>query len=297
VTVTNGSISVPVTFQSGTDAYTVTLGAPIDGTPPPSTDLALGRPTTVSSVDNAARTGNLAVDGNAGTRWSSGYADPQWIGVDLGSTYSLSRVRLNWEAAYGKAYQIQTSADGSAWTTVYATTTGDGGVDDVTLAGSGRFVRVYGTARGLLPYGYSLWDLNVYGTAVSSPSSRVEAESFSSQSGTQKVTDPNAHGGVKVGFVDGGDWVGFANVNPSGQTLFTARVASGGPGGTIAVRTGSATGPVLGSVTVPNTGGYGNFVEVSTAITAGSGPLYLVFTGTGGGLFDVDDFALTADPA
>jgi hypothetical protein len=102
---------------------------------------------------------------------------------------------------------------------------------------------------------------------------------------------------VKVGFVDGGDWLGFASVNPSGSTGFTARVASGGPGGTIAVRTGSATGPVLGSVTVPNTGGYGKFVEVSTAISAGSGPLYLVFTGTGGGLFDVDDFALTASPA
>jgi hypothetical protein len=182
---------------------------------------------------------------------------------------------------------------------VYGTTTGDGGVDDVSFSGSGRYVRVYGTARGLLPYGYSLWDLNVYGTAVPppSPSTRVQAESFSSQSGTQKVTDANARGGVKVGFVDSGDWVGFANVNPSGQTLFTARVASGGSGGTIAVRTGSPTGPVLGSMTVPNTGGYGNFVDLFTGITAGSGPLYLVFTGTGSGLFDIDDFALAANPA
>jgi hypothetical protein len=165
-------------------------------------------------------------------------------------------------------------------------------VSTAITAGSGPLYLVFtGTGGGL-------FDVDDFALTAPPPaSSRVQAESFSSQSGTQTVTDPNAHGGVKVGYIDSGDWVGYANVNPSGQTLFTARVASGGPGGTIQVRTGSPTGPVLGSVTVPNTGGYGNFVEVSTAITAGSGPLYLVFTGTGGGLFDVDDFALTADPA
>jgi hypothetical protein len=53
-------------------------------------------------------------------------------------------------------------------------------------------------------------------------------------------------------------------------------------------------GTLLGSVNVGNTGGFGSFVEVSTPIAAGSGPLFLVFVGTGtGGLFDVDDFALT----
>jgi hypothetical protein len=78
------------------------------------------------------------------------------------------------------------------------------------------------------------------------------------------------------------------------STGFTARVASGGPGGTIQVRTGSPTGPQLGAVNVPNTGGYGTYTDVSTTLSGGSGALYLVFTGTGsGGLFDVDDFALT----
>ena len=123
---------------------------------------------------------------------------------------------------------------------------------------------------------------------------RVEAESFSSQSGTQVVADGNAHGGARVGYIDGGDWLGFSSVNVSGRSGFTARVASGGTGGTIQVRTGSASGPLLGSVDVPNTGGYGTFVDVSAPIGAGSGPVFLVFVGTGtGGLFDVDDFALS----
>ncbi|GII27047.1 ThuA domain-containing protein [Planotetraspora mira] len=138
-----------------------------DGGPPPATDLAQGRPTATSSVQSGSTlTGSLAVDGDAATRWGSAYADPQWISVDLGASYAINRVRLNWEAAYGKAYQIQTSADNANWTNVYATTTSDGGVDDVTVSGTGRYVRVYGTQRALTQYGYSLWDLNVYGTPV-----------------------------------------------------------------------------------------------------------------------------------
>jgi hypothetical protein len=133
-----------------------------DGATPAPTDLARGRPVTVSSTDDPGRSGSLAVDGSASTRWSSAYSDPQWIAVDLGAVYPLSRVRLSWEAAYGRAYQVQTSPDNATWTAVYSTTTGDGGVDDIALSGSGRYVRVYGTQRGT-QWGYSLWDLNVYG--------------------------------------------------------------------------------------------------------------------------------------
>ncbi|MBC6460835.1 discoidin domain-containing protein [Actinomadura sp. HBU206391] len=59
---------------------------------------------------------------------------------------------------------METSADGSTWTSVYATTAGDGGTDDVTFpAIPARHVRVYGTQRAT-PYGYSLWEMEVYGT-------------------------------------------------------------------------------------------------------------------------------------
>jgi type 1 glutamine amidotransferase len=122
---------------------------------------------------------------------------------------------------------------------------------------------------------------------------RVEAESSSSQSGTRKVTDPGAHGGVRVGYIDPGDWLGFAAVTVNGRTGFTARVASGGPGGTIQIRSSAPDGPILGNVTVPRTGGYGTFVDVATTLNPGTGPLFLAFTGSGSGLFDIDDFALT----
>ena len=130
------------------------------------TNIAQGKPTTASSTENSTFPASNATDGNSSTRWSSAFSDPQWLQVDLGQSYNISHVTLNWEAAYGKAYQIQTSADGSNWTTIYSTTTGDGGTDDLAVTGTGRYVRMYGTARGT-PYGYSLYEFAVNGTAAS----------------------------------------------------------------------------------------------------------------------------------
>ncbi|HXR42335.1 MAG TPA: discoidin domain-containing protein [Acidothermaceae bacterium] len=130
------------------------------------TNIAQGKPTTASSTENSTFPASNATDGNSSTRWSSAFSDPQWLQVDLGQSYNISHVTLNWEAAYGKAYQIQTSADGSNWTTIYSTTTGDGGTDDLAVTGTGRYIRMYGTARGT-PYGYSLYEFAVNGTAAS----------------------------------------------------------------------------------------------------------------------------------
>src|SRR5258708_2427661 len=126
------------------------------------TNVALNKTATSSSNENAGTTPNLAVDGNAGTRWSSAASDPQWLQVDLGSTQSICHVTLTWETAYGKSYTIQTSPDAVTWTTIYTTTTGDGGTDDLTgLTGSGRYIRMNGTVRAT-GYGYSIWEFPVY---------------------------------------------------------------------------------------------------------------------------------------
>jgi|GEM_PF-1439715 len=131
-------------------------------TPVPGGNLALNKPVTCSPTPQFPCA--QAVDGNLGTRWASAQQiDPQWIYVDLGSTQAIGHVTLRWEAAYGKSYQIQTSNDATNWTTIYSTTTGDGGVDDLTgLTGSGRYVRMNGTVRALTLYGYSLWEFEVY---------------------------------------------------------------------------------------------------------------------------------------
>ncbi|MFD7575718.1 glycosyl hydrolase family 8 [Streptomyces sp. NPDC059810] len=125
--------------------------------------VSTGKAVTASSVETSAFGPGLAVDGSAATRWASlEGVDPQWIRIDLGANHTISRVKLNWEDAYGKTYKIQTSADGSTWSDVYSTTAGDGATDDLTVSGSGRYVRMYGTGRGTA-YGYSLWEFEVYG--------------------------------------------------------------------------------------------------------------------------------------
>ncbi|SEG79548.1 Beta-1,3-glucanase [Actinacidiphila yanglinensis] len=131
--------------------------------------LSQGKPATASSTENAGTPASAAVDGNTGTRWSSAAADPQWLQVDLGSNQTISQVTLNWETAYAKSFKIQTSTNGADWTDVYSTTTGTGGNQTLSVNGSGRYVRMYGSVRAT-QYGYSLWEFQVYGGTGGQPS-------------------------------------------------------------------------------------------------------------------------------
>jgi len=161
-----GTSSVTVTAKDGTGAtgstsfsWTIGSGGGTCGT----TNLALNKPATASSSENAGTPAASAVDGDAGTRWSSAFSDPQWLQVDLGSSTAICKVVLQWETASGKAYQIQTSPDGTNWTTIYSTTNGPGGTETLNVSGTGRYIRMYGTARSTA-YGYSLWEFQVYGS-------------------------------------------------------------------------------------------------------------------------------------
>ena len=64
-------------------------------------NIALNRPTAASSVEggNGAFSPDRAVDGSPGTRWSSAFADNEWLAIDLGVVYELFAVSIDWEAA------------------------------------------------------------------------------------------------------------------------------------------------------------------------------------------------------
>ncbi|MFQ6147338.1 discoidin domain-containing protein [Streptomyces seoulensis] len=132
-----------------------------------SADAAKGKPASASSTENAGTPASAAFDGDTGTRWSSAAADPQWVQVDLGSVQNLCKVDLNWEAAYAKNFQIQTSSDGSSWTTLKSVTGATGGTASYDVSGSGRYLRINGTARAT-GYGYSLWEVAVHTTSSGS---------------------------------------------------------------------------------------------------------------------------------
>ncbi|MCR5890978.1 discoidin domain-containing protein [Hymenobacter sp. J193] len=136
------------------------------GASPTAPNLAYNRPVTVSSSENTTHTGPKAVDANGTTRWASAAANNQHIIVDLGATYTINRVRLAWEAAYARDYQVQVSTNGTTWTTVKdvwgkASAAAD---DHTGLSAPARYVKVYCINRATT-YGFSLFEFEVYGAA------------------------------------------------------------------------------------------------------------------------------------
>jgi hypothetical protein len=141
----------------------------------------------------------------------------------------------------------------------------------------------------------NLFDLDAFTlNTATTGGSTTEGEAFTSQSGVQVAAHAAASGGATVGFIENGDWAGYSGVSTAGMHGFSARVSSAGSGGTLQIRAGSATGTLLGSVTVPVTGGWETFQTVSTTLNASaSGPLFLSFVGGAGNLYDVDTFTVT----
>lgn len=129
--------------------------------PPVGGNIALRKTTVASSLETAAFPASLAVDGIANTRWSSKFADPQFIQVDLGSSVPIKRVKIVWEFAAGKNYRIESSDNGTAWTILKTVTNNAALINDYAVSGQGRYVRIYGTVRSTI-YGYSIYELEIY---------------------------------------------------------------------------------------------------------------------------------------
>ncbi|WP_455771789.1 ThuA domain-containing protein [Streptomyces niveus] len=125
-----------------------------------------------------------------------------------------------------------------------------------------------------------------------------QAEHANDQSGTTVTDRDGANGGKTVGGISNGDWISFEPYLLAGAAKLTARVSSGGAGGTLEVRSGEADGKVLGSAEVPDTGGWTTFEDVDVALTgppAETTDLVLTFKGGEGDLFEVDDFEITGE--
>ncbi|MFG2347501.1 PQQ-dependent sugar dehydrogenase [Streptomyces phaeochromogenes] len=137
--------------------------------------------------------------------------------------------------------------------------------------------------------------LTTHDQHVVQPSHR-QGEHYGASAGVDVISHGAAHGGKTVGNIENGDWISFQPYALGNATQFTARVSSAGAGGTIEVRAGSPTGTLLGTATVPVTGGWETFQDVTAGLSnrpTGSTSLHLVFKGGSGALFDVDEFSFT----
>jgi hypothetical protein len=132
-------------------------------------NTAFNKEVTVSSEEDSEKIGSNLNDGDIYTRWASvGQVDTQWIEYDLGETYKIAGVNIEWESADAKSYQIQVSDNGGPngdWSDIYSTTNSDGGRDLITdISGEGRYIRLFMTERDT-QWGYSIWEFSVFADA------------------------------------------------------------------------------------------------------------------------------------
>ncbi|MBX7466962.1 GH92 family glycosyl hydrolase [Streptomyces sp. MAG02] len=118
-----GAFDVPPSFQDG--------ATPVPAAPDLGTDLALGKQVTGSASCATAESADKAVDGSLAnnSKWCSSAANPS-LQVDLAAVRDVSSFVVKHAGLGGEntgwntgAFQIQTSTDGTAWTTA-ATVTG-----------------------------------------------------------------------------------------------------------------------------------------------------------------------------
>ena len=122
---------------------------------------------------------------------------------------------------------------------------------------------------------------------------KIEAETFSDKSQGMQIENCS-EGGKHIAYINKGHWIMFKGIKtPNGFSRFTARVSCGNNrGGGIELRVGSQTGQLIGSCAVKPTGGWANWQTVSCEVKdlKGTVDLYLVFTGKGNGMFNLNYF-------
>ncbi len=129
--------------------------------PVPPQNLAQRKSIYVTSIEGPGLEGYRMVDGNYGTRWSSAFADPQQLVINFGAQTEFNMIRLVWENAFGKEYYIQSSNDSLNWTNLFYRNNGQGGVEEIPVTGSGKYLRMLLIRRGT-EWGYSLYELEVF---------------------------------------------------------------------------------------------------------------------------------------
>ncbi len=121
--------------------------------------------------------GSAATDGNLGTRWINGTNDIEkgWLIIDLGEVRSLKTVKVSWEAAYAKDYEVllvneidPANFDGNtAGMNVIASvnerTQYKPEADEFDVTGAtGRYLVISCITKGYPPYAYSIYEVEAY---------------------------------------------------------------------------------------------------------------------------------------
>ncbi|MEV6042523.1 GH92 family glycosyl hydrolase [Streptomyces xanthochromogenes] len=237
-----GASDVPPSFQDG--------ATPVPAAPELGTDLALGKPVTGSASCAAAESADKAVDGSLtnNSKWCSPAANPS-LQVDLGSVRNVSSFVIKHAGLGGEntgwntgAFQIQTSTDGTAWTTA-ATVTGSRSSRTYhpVSARSARYVRMVVTSPSNTSGGGSdaarIYELEVYGPSGGSRDLAIGQPATGSASCNATETPEKAVNGSFTGGT-GDKWCSKA----SGTKTLQVDLGASHPLSSITVRHAGAGG-------------------------------------------------------
>ncbi len=126
--------------------------------------LASNGSSATASSGNAA----LAIDGDEGTRWESAATDDETWTLDMGQARIFNTIKILWEGAYAKEFELTYSMDGETWNTLYTET-------NLTKAGwqtieveetTAQYIKYHGTKRAT-GWGQSFFEFQVLLPGVS----------------------------------------------------------------------------------------------------------------------------------
>lgn len=127
------TISVEVQNDSGPDGDSPDTG---------DDNLALHNSASASRQDYRYPAAN-AVDGSTSTFWWSRDDEDEWLMVDLGATYRISKVVVDWHRYYAEEYEVRVSRDRRSWSRVKEVEEGNGGRDELSFyPRDARYVRI-----------------------------------------------------------------------------------------------------------------------------------------------------------
>ncbi len=132
---------IPVRQAFHTGVGLLGLGNLADSDTRPETRLAFQ---AQASSEKPGAPAYSVLDDNAATVWECVASDAQpWIRLVLQTHTPINRVELQWGASYAGSYTLEVSFNGTTWTSVYSTTTGTGGTEQITFpCASASFVRL-----------------------------------------------------------------------------------------------------------------------------------------------------------
>lgn len=150
-------------------------------------NIALNKPVTPSTFRTSTTLfPELITDGKTNTRWASENKDNEWIMVDLLAKSAITGIRIHWHTDYATKYLIEGSLDGREWFSLFNQTASLGSIENIPVATTARFIRINLYTRSRT-YGFSIWELMVFGTELEPKSSYASSSRAASSSAKSSI--------------------------------------------------------------------------------------------------------------